>query len=409
VRTETAQNWIDRRNNCIAQGALTNSKRPATFIDGVYPQTAIFGHGPYIQDVDGMTYIDFIGGLGTNLIGYGARQMRGADASEAQSISLPTKTEVLLAEKLQATFHCIERLKFLKTGTEACNAAIRIARAYTGNTYILSEGYHGWGDDFISLQSPAAGVPASRAEEYRIGSIRQGDSLDLYVDDNNLAAVIVEPVVLDHSESRKEWLQQLRAECTRLGALLIFDEVITGFRFPKMSVSNYWGIQPDIICLGKALGAGHPISVVGGRKDIMDNPKYFVSGTFFGETLAMTQALTLLALLREPDFSMSDLWRKGQAWLDRFNTLCPELIRIKGYPTRGAFEGDENFRALFWQEACKAGFLFGPSWFYNFPLAELDSDTHFRTFEEIIWKIKSGAVRLEGKMPVPPKAQMMRK
>jgi glutamate-1-semialdehyde 2,1-aminomutase len=396
-------NIRNRAETAIAQGSLTNSKRPETFIEDVYPTHAYGASGACVFS-EKQHFIDYICGLGTNLLGYGHPTIASAIYRQylnGSTISLSTELEVVLAEKLKGLFLFTDLWKFTKTGTEACNAAIRIARAHTGRDLILSDGYHGHGDDFISLHKPALGIPKRNWIDNFIGDLDFGRV-------SNAAAVIIEPVTTDCSKERKEFLQRLRDECTKHKTVLIFDEIITGFRWPGYSVSKHWGIFPDLICIGKALGGGLPLSAVGGRKDIMNCADYFVSGTFFGETCSMAAALAMIDIIHKDGskFSMKELWEKGEIFLDKFNELHPSL-KINGYPSRGVFEGNETVKALFWQEACKANILFGPSWFFNFPLIEY-TDTVIPISRDIFNRIKTGQVKLEGKMPKKPFSQEVR-
>lgn len=389
----------NRAEMTIAQGWLTNSKRPSTFIDGVYPTHCQKGKGA-ILTCDKKEYIDYLGALGTNLLGYGHPGIASAIASQylsGSTHSLASQLEVELAEKLKGLFLFADLWKFLKTGTEACQAAIKIARAYSGKDLVLSEGYHGWSDDFVSLSAPGLGVPKrdwmANFDFARISAA---------------GAVILEPVATDHSKGRREFLEKLRTECSKHNTVLIFDEIITGFRWPGYGVCKRWGIAPDLVILGKALGGGLPLSAIGGRKEVMQG-EYFISGTFFGETCSMAASKAMIDIVHKDgsQFSMQELWEKGELFLEQFNGLHPEL-KIIGYPSRGVFQGPDMLKALFWQEACKARILFGPSWFFNFPLAEY-TDTVIPICRDILTKIKTGQVRLEGKMPKTPFAQEMRK
>jgi glutamate-1-semialdehyde 2,1-aminomutase len=390
-----------RAQDCIAQTALTNSKRVECLVKGIYPTHLDRGLGCHVWDMQGKKYVDFICGLGTNILGYGDTEVVDAIVSQAKkgaSLSLGTEIELLTAEKVKTLFPFVDQVKFLKTGTEACMAALRIARAATGKSGVLSQGYHGWSDEFVSLTPPANGVP--RVFEYT-GSFNSPD-----VDLEGVAAVIVEPILTDISKSRIEFLQKLRERCTKENVILIFDEIITGFRFPKFSVSNYYGIHPDLICLGKAIGNGMPLSVVAGKKDIMSCGDYFVSSTFAGESVSLASALKTMTLL-ETKYDIKNLWQSGMKFVERFNRLWPESIAIQGYPTRGVFVGDPTVKALFWQEACKAGILFGPSWFFNFKHIDL-VDEVLSTCQDIITRLKTGAVQLEGEMPKSPFAEKVR-
>jgi glutamate-1-semialdehyde 2,1-aminomutase len=391
--------WQNRAELSIGQGALTNSKRPSTYIEGVYPTHASGGRGCNLY-VGKRTFVDYVGALGTNLVGYGHAVIAEAIAKrfkEGATLSLSSETEVILAEKLKETVPWTDLWKFTKSGTEACNAAIKIARAYTGRSLVMSDGYHGHGDDFVSLTLPALGVP-KRDWMCGISLERLGEA----------AAVILEPVILDYSRERKQYLIELKDACKKAGTLLIFDEIITGLRFPGFSVSKYFGIEPDMILLGKALGGGLPLSAIGGKKEVMNCGEYFISGTFFGETVSMQASLALLDLMKRDStrYSIEELWRGGTLFLERFNDLHPDL-KIVGYPSRGAFQGDPMVKALFWQEACRANILFGPSWFFNFPLMG-ETEGVIPVCKDILNRIKTGAVKLEGKMPAIPFAQTVR-
>jgi glutamate-1-semialdehyde 2,1-aminomutase len=398
-----------RAQQCIAQGYLTNSKRPESHVKGVYPSHVSYGRGCYLWDHRGGRYLDFICGLGTNLLGYGNEIVSQAIASQLRggySHSFATHHELDAAETLKAVFPFTEAWKFLKSGSEACSAAIRIARAATGRKWVLSEGYHGHHDPFVSLTAPALGVPLSGEGPNNLCMASLNGLMK--VEDQDVAAVIIEPVITDWSDARRKWLQDLRERCTKHGALLIFDEVITGFRFPKFSVSSFWGIEPDLIVIGKALANGMPLAAVGGKYAVMNGAEYFVSSTYAGEVLSLAAAKATMALLLQGTrYDLVELWKKGQRFLDEFNAVCPEKVRIEGYPTRGAFTGDPLCRALFFQEACKAGLLFGPSWFFNWDLAAEVKDA-MGVIKSIFGRVDRGEVKLEGEVPQSPFAQRVR-
>lgn len=399
-------NIQEQANLCIAQGALTNSKRPSTFVEGVYPTHLVRGRACYVWDTAGKKYFDYICGLGSNLLGYGQQDICRAMMDrmhDGATLSLSTPIEIDVANRLKSIFPFVDCVKFLKTGTEACSAAVRIARAATGKEWILSEGYHGWSDIFVSQTSPALGV----AEKFKIAPLGDWLQAEERLAKGNVAAIIIEPVMTNASPERAKSLNQLRALCTKYRTLLIFDEIITGFRFPKFSVANYFGIEPDLILLGKAIANGMPLSVVGGKKEIMNCDEYFVSSTFAGETLSLVAAQKTIDLLRNGQYKLDTLWHKGEEWLKEFNSLWPSELRIEGYATRGRFEGDPLAKALFFQEAVDSGLLFGPSWFFNFPLAE-KSEITLSAVRDIVCKIKTGGVRLRGKMPQSPFAEKMR-
>lgn len=393
--------WHRRAQRSIGQAALTNSKRPESLVKGIYPTHLERGFGCTVWDHNGKSYTDFICGLGTNILGYGhERTNRTIDAQlrKGLSLSLSNVIEVRAAEKLKELFPFARRFKFLKTGSEACSAAIRMARAYTGRDIVLSEGYHGWADEFVSLAPPAHGVPHypdKKIEKTPVNMAPGGWPLE------DVAAVIIEPVMTDASKERRMWLNDLREACTKSGTLLIFDEIITGYRWPEFSVAGHWDITPDLFCIGKAMANGMPLAAVGGNAEILDGD-YFVSSTYAGEAASLAVAIDVAETLQTRE-SIDRLWETGRMFTEQFNDLMPG-VKIEGYPTRGRLVGKD--RDLFMQEACKAGFLFGPSWFWNFPLIE--EKNIWPTLGAVARKINTGAAKMEGEPPQSPFAERAR-
>ena len=206
-----------------------------------------------------------------------------------------------------------------------------------------------------------------------------------------------------------EWLVELRKTCTTNSTLLIFDEIITGARFSQFSVARASGVTPDIICLGKAIAGGMPLSLVGGSAAVMNTENaYFVSSTFAGEIASLAACREVMKMLKgRGQWDIEALWSKGQEFLEGFNSISP-LVQIHGYPTRGAFVGQPVQKALFFQEACKSGILFGPSWFFNFQLAA-HTDVVLNTCKDILGRVARGEVDLEGELPKSPFAAKVRK
>lgn len=401
--------WHKRAKECIAQGALTNSKMPESFVFGQYPTHVVSGDGATLLTMEGDRYIDYICGLGTNLTGYGNSIIcnhASMATRDGISLSLSSTLEVLYAEKLKALFPFVDRWKFLKTGSEAASASIKMARAFNGRELILSEGYHGHHDNFVSLSSPAAGVKDKfNIEKINIDDIfgKKGSG---YPESKPIpSAIIIEPIITDNSEDRIKTLNRLRYWCNVNDVIMIFDEIITGFRYESLAVCRHYKIWPDLILLGKAIGGGFPLAAVGGRKEIMDNPDYFVSSTFAGDRVSLSAALTQLNIAKEIN---ANLWMQAGRFKDAFNSICPGNIRIEGYNTRGAFKAvSDEYKALFFQEAIKCKILFGPSWFFCSKHDQY-TDLVINICKDIINKINRGNVKLEGLMPRSPFAQKVR-
>lgn len=403
ISTGYNQSLEFRASKCVAQGALTNSKRPSSFVRGVYPTHLRAGSGAYVFCGEtGKRYIDFICGLGSNFFGYGnlhiGKVITSAYATGA-NLSLGSTIEIDAAEMVKVRFPWVSRVKFLKTGSEACLAAIRIARVATGREEVLSEGYHGWHDPFVSIVEPGAGV-------FKPQGVQKFSGLDQIT--AQTAAVILEPVITDFSPARVEFLSSLRKKCSEVGAMLIFDEVITGYRWPQLSVSKWSGITPDLICLGKAIGGGLALSAVGGvDAHAMDDTRYFVSSTFAGDRLALSAFIEVNKLLKTSEYDLEDLWMRSQLFIDELNKVAAGVVTFEGYPTRGVLSGDPLSKALFMQECCKAGLLFGASYFIGFQHRELMHEVT-SIVKNVCLKIKMGHVALEGELPESPFAQKMR-
>ena len=168
--------------------------------------------------------------------------------------------------------------------------------------------------------------------------------------------------MLDASDSHRKKLEQLRQICTDYKIILIFDEIITGFRWPNYCVANDWGIKPDLICMGKALGNGRSISVLGGRADLLDNPDYFVSGTFFGEIEPILSAKEILNYLTPG--KLDQLWAMGEEFQRNFNSRFKD-IQLRGYPTRAVWDGDRVMEFVL--KMHDYGYILHPrTWFLNF-------------------------------------------
>lgn len=392
--------WRNRAETAIHHGSLTNSKRHTCFTEN-YPTHVVKGKDCYLIDSDKKKYIDFICALGSNLFGYSNSQINDAVIKQIYDgtvFSLGSTLEVQAAERIKELFPFVGKLRFLKTGSDACSASLRIAMAHTGRSKVLSHGYHGWSDSFVSLTEPALGVPPQANIEKFTEDLKQITE--------EVACVIIEPIITDISPARILYLQELQKKCKSTGSLLIFDEIITGFRFPKNSFSTYSGINPDILLLGKALGAGFPLSCVMTRRGVGEDKEWFVSSTFAGDCVALAAMMKGIELLNG-EYDLNKLWSHGGNFISRFNEFAPDVVRIEGYPTRGVFVANDLNKALFFQESCKAGLLFGPSFWFNFSHIKV-SEMVLSSCRDILFRIKNKQVALEGILPQATFAQKTR-
>jgi glutamate-1-semialdehyde 2,1-aminomutase len=289
--------------------------------------------GAYLHDVDGNSYIDLIGSWGPMLFGQAhpviEEAVRGA-LSNGFSFGAPTYNEVLIAEKIISMIPSVEKVRLVNSGTEATMAAIRLARAYTKRDKIIKmEGcYHGHGDSFLiaagsgvaTLGTPdSPGVTISTARDTLTAVYNDLESLENLFKANttDVAAIILEPVVgnMGLVIPQEGYLEGVQKLCKQYGCLLIFDEVMTGFRLSAAGYQGLVGIQPDLTTLGKIIGGGLPVGAYGGKAEIMDmiapaGPVY-QAGTLSGNPLATTAGLAMLNLITDNPGVYDTLEKRG--------------------------------------------------------------------------------------------------
>lgn len=271
--SDDADDWRTRAGDVIPGGASTGSKRPEVLYgsranDAALPTHYERAEGCTLWTPDGRRYVDCSMALGAVAIGYADPAVTKAvvDAASSGSVSaLPHRLEVEVAERLVELVPCAEQVRFLRTGAEATAAAVRLARTATGRQHVLGAGYFGW----LDWCSDAAGVPAGVREDFTVIPFDDVDALHAAVSvrAGDIAAIIIEPLV--HSIASVAWLTAVREVCTRIGAVMIMDEIKTAFRVRTGGVQELTGVTPDLTTLGKAMANGFPLSAVVGRAEIM--------------------------------------------------------------------------------------------------------------------------------------------
>ncbi|MDB9949704.1 glutamate-1-semialdehyde 2,1-aminomutase, partial [Porticoccaceae bacterium] len=280
--------------------------------------------GAYMFDADGKRYVDYIMSWGPMILGHGHPQVLDAireQLEKAMTFGTPTELEILLADKICDRVPGMDMVRMVNSGTEATMSAIRLARGATGRDKIVKfEGcYHGHSDSLLvkagsgalTLGVPSSpGVPESLADHtitLSYNNIEQVRETFAEIGDQ-IACIIVEPVVgnMNCVPPIPGFLQALRECCTASGAVLIMDEVMTGFRIGPQGASAYYGVMPDLVCLGKVIGGGMPVGAFGGKRELMEQiaplgPVY-QAGTLSGNPVAMAAGLTTLNLVSEPGF-----------------------------------------------------------------------------------------------------------
>ena len=317
-------------------GGVNSPVRAFRSVGGI-PRFFVRGEGAYVYDADGMRYIDYVGSWGPAILGHAhpgvVRAVQEA-ASRGLSFGAPTEAEIELAEALARRLPSIELVRLVSSGTEATMSALRLARGHTGRARILKfEGcYHGHGDSLLvkagsgalTLGQPSsAGVPPAIAELTVVAPYNDLSAAQtaFAAHRGEIAAVIVEPVAgnMNLVMPKAGFLEGLRALCDREGAVLIFDEVMTGFRVHAQGVQGMAGIKPDLTTLGKVIGGGMPVGAFGGKRAIMEKiaplgPVY-QAGTLSGNPVAVAAGLATLAATEAPGFYEA-LARKTRAFVD---------------------------------------------------------------------------------------------
>lgn len=360
------------------------------------------GHGAYLVDVDDRQYVDYIGSWGPLILGHCHPKVTAAvtDAlHQGMSFGAPTELEILLAEKIVSLMPSIQKIRMVNSGTEATMTAIRLARGFTKKNKIIKFNgcYHGHSDGLLvkagsgvlTLGIPSTpGIPSSISEHTITANFNDLAEVEqifaTYADD--IAGIIIEPVAGNMGFVLPDdgFLQGLRTLCTQHQAVLIFDEVMTGFRVGLRGAQGLYGIAPDLTTLGKVIGGGMPVGAVGGREDIMNHlaplgPVY-QAGTLSGNPLAMAAGLATLTEVEQPGFYES-LAVHGHRLMMGLAAITKEMnIPFTGDALGGMFgfcfngidrvrcfqdvaASDEALFKKFYHEMLKRGVYFAPSMF----------------------------------------------
>jgi glutamate-1-semialdehyde 2,1-aminomutase len=360
----------------IPGGSQTMSKRPECFAFGAMPVFLDRGQGCRVWDVDGNEYIDFIGALGPITLGYCWPAVDAAIRAQLERgcvFSMLHEVEVEAARAMVESIPCAEMVRFLKTGAEATSAAARIARAVTGRDLIVSSGYHGWLDTWTAERSGPGGrgVPAALKDTiagFRFGATGTEDSLEAVLERHRgrVACVFMEPVSYSDPDSGG-YLRQVRALTDQHGALLVFDEIVSGFRVALGGAQEHFDVTPDLACFAKGMSNGLPVAAVVGRRDIMQVAKDLViSSTYGGEALSLAAVVACIREYRTHDV-IGHLRDVGTQLVDGLNALAQDAaveLRFVGFPMMSAFsfgyddpEHNADLMTLFPQEMARRGIL----------------------------------------------------
>ena len=371
-RYEKSTEFLTRAEATIPIGSQTFSKSRTQYPVGISPLFATRAKGPNLWDLDGNKYIDLVSNLASITLGYRNRKVDSAVRKQmnlGNGFSLPSTLEAVVAEKITSLVPSAEMVRFGKNGTDATSAAIRLARAYTGRDYVAVCGYHGWQDWFIGSTSRNKGVPKKTSALTLTFNYNDIKSLEKIFSKHpkGIAAVILEPMTYEFPENK--FLEKTKKLCQKYGAVLIFDETVTGFRFSKGGAQEIFQVTPDLSTFGKGIANGHPLSVVCGSREIMrEMENIFFSGTFGGELLSLAAANVVLGMHQRNEISPI-LNKYGQELSQDLQKVIDQadmsgLLEIKGHPTWKFLEwkdGSEftapELKTYFMQEMFRRGIL----------------------------------------------------
>jgi glutamate-1-semialdehyde 2,1-aminomutase len=385
-----------------------------------HPIFAHHGQGSHLVDVDGNTYIDYLLGLGPMLLGHRPEKITAAVTARLEStgtvFALPTELEIELAEAIVEVIPSVDSVRIVNTGTEGVLYALRLARAFTGRKLVIRfEGqYHGFSDGIYWSKHPdldhagsdsrpvalpqGPGVPPEMGDSLIIAQWNDLEMIERIFAEHpdEIAAVITEPIMCNTGciLPREGYLEGLRAITSKFGAVLIFDEVITGFRIALGGAQAALNVTPDLTVMAKGLGGGYPVAALGGRREIMDlatDGRVSIAGTYSGNTIAVSSALASLRFLQH-DASYEDLYQRSDRLREGLATMLLEKS-IEGsvvgmgpvYQVWFADAGIHNYRdaarhsradffRIWWEEMLDRGVLFHPGHLENLFLSFAHSD-----------------------------------
>ena len=413
--TTNSDALYERAKPVMTPVTQTLAKGPGQYVDGVAPKYLKKGKGSHVWDVDGNEFIDYNAAIGPLSLGYAYARVDEAIVEQLKdgiTFSMMHELEVVLAELVHRVIPNAESIRISKTGADVTSAAVRVARAYTGRSKVLCCGYHGWHDWYIGVTSRNAGIPGAVRDLSATFEYNDLDSVRNALD-SDTACVILEPFVFE--APKNNFLQELKTLCEANGTLLIFDEMWTGFRIAIGGAQEYFSVTPDLACYSKACANGMPISLLTGKREVMELFKgdVFFYTTFGGEALSLAAAVATIQELIEKNVP-THLAAQGKKLKEGYNALAKELgidgyTRCTGYDCRSMVSFDATagnpleLKSYVQQEMIKRGILW--SGFHNMMYSHTDADVEYtlKAYREVLGLLKDAvaagdvAGRLKGK------------
>jgi glutamate-1-semialdehyde 2,1-aminomutase len=398
-----SEQLLDRALETIPVGTQTFSKSKTQFPRGVSPYFIVRGEGSRVWDVDGNEYIDLINALASVTLGYNDPEVLAAVKSQLELgtiFSLPSPIEIEVAETLKRLVPCAEMVRFGKNGSDATTGSIRVARAYTGRDRIAVCGYHGWHDWYIGTTARNLGVPEAVRNLSHTWTYNDVESLRnvLKSHKGEFAAIILEP--MNSTNPASGFLENVQTLAKEEGALLIFDETITGFRFAKGGAQEVFGVTPDLATFGKGLANGYPLSALVGRREVMQvMESIFYSFTFGGETLSLAAARATLKKLQELPV-LEEIAHRGSLLKSGIESLVArhhihDFVKVSGHPSWSfvvfndyAGYSQWQLKTLFLQEMFARGILTLGTNNVSYALSEEDVQTVLSAYNDVFAILK---------------------
>ncbi len=366
--------YLEASRKLIPSLTQTFSRAAYTFVEGVFPVYAKKAKGSHFFDVDDNEYIDYLCGLGPVILGHGYERVDNAIKVQLEKgilFSLPHKLEIEVSELLCDIIPSGEMVKFSKTGSGSATGAVRGARAITKRDKIAYCGSGGvWHDWYASIISRNGGVPDFNYDLIHLFDYNEIEGLKMIFEENKdeIACVYLEPTIFEKPSNN--FLEKIKELARENNSVLIFDEIVTGFRFSNGGAQELFGVEPDITVLGKGIANGMPLSAVVGKSEYMKIfDEVFFSTTYAGDTLSLSAASATINEFKEKPV-IKKIWENGSMLMQEFNKITKEnsvSLKLNGYPVRMKLDGKDSqgndsisLRSLLIQELVKRGIFMHP-------------------------------------------------
>lgn len=373
LKLKNSLRLLKEAKRVIPCATQTLSKGYTQWSVGACPLFLKSAKGCTVTDIDGNAYIDYGMGLGPFILGYSDPDVNRAVRKQLGKGTMYTLPHPLETEAAELILRCVpsaEMVRFGKNGSDATTAAVKLARAHTGRDHIIACGYHGWHDWYIASTERDAGIPKVLKSLIHTVPYNDMDALRRCIAayKGKIAGLIMEPVYT--IPPKRGYLEAVRALTKKEGIVLIFDEMFSGFRWALGGAQEFFGVTPDLTCLGKAVANGLPVSVIAGKREIMKLfEKVFFSFAYGGETLSLAAIVATLRKLKAKRVH-EHVWRVGKTLKEGIERLIDKhtigaYLSIIGYPVKSAFNFSDagtatalEMKTYFQQECAKRGILF---------------------------------------------------